>query len=74
MAVSIACLGFISKPDGKPIFACYKNLNLQLKTECDESKLTHQNVVEIFNNKEFSMSTVNFSVPEDVKKRVQHGL
>jgi hypothetical protein len=40
MAVSIACLGFISKPDGKPILACYKNLNLQLKTEFDESKLT----------------------------------
>jgi len=33
----------------------------------DESGLTHHNVVEIFNNQGFSMSTVNFSVPEDVK-------
>ena len=32
----------------------------------DESRLTHHYVVEIFNNKG-SMSTVNFSVPEDVK-------
>jgi len=43
------------------------NLNLQLNTQFDESRLTHHNVVEIFNNKGFSMSTVNFSVPEDVK-------
>ena len=47
--------------------ACHKNLNLQLKTEFDESKLTHRNVVEIFNNSSFAMFTVNFSVPEDVK-------
>jgi hypothetical protein len=33
----------------------------------DESRLTHHYVVEVFNNKGFSMSTVNFSVPEDVK-------
>ena len=32
----------------------------------DESRLTHHYVMEIFNNKG-SMSTVNFSVPEDVK-------
>ena len=32
----------------------------------DESRLTHHYVIEIFNNKG-SMSTVNFSVPEDVK-------
>jgi len=36
-------------------------------TPFDESRLTHHNVVEIFNNQGFSMSTVNFSVPEDVK-------
>ena len=47
--------------------ACHKNLNLQLNTQFDESKLTHRNVVEIFNNSSFAMSTVNFSVPEDVK-------
>jgi metal-responsive CopG/Arc/MetJ family transcriptional regulator len=29
--------------------------------------LTHHNIVEIFNNQGFLMSTVNFSVPEDVK-------
>jgi hypothetical protein len=35
--------------------------------EFDESELTLHNVVEIFNNKGLFMSTVNFSVPEDVK-------
>ena len=36
-------------------------------TQFDESESTHHNVVEIFNNQGFLMSTVNFSVPEDVK-------
>ena len=33
----------------------------------DESRLTHHYVVEVFNNTGFSMSTVNFSVPEVVE-------
>ena len=35
--------------------------------EFDESELTLHNFVEIFNNQGFLMSTVNFSVPEDIK-------
>jgi hypothetical protein len=33
----------------------------------DGSSATHHNVVEIFNNRGLTMSTVNFSVPEDIK-------
>jgi hypothetical protein len=33
----------------------------------DRPSVTHHNVVEIFNNRESLMSTVNFSVPEDIK-------
>eukprot|EP01036_Dinobryon_divergens_P008329 gene8329-11120_t len=33
----------------------------------DGSRFTHHNVVEIFNNRGLTMSTVNFSVPEDIK-------
>jgi hypothetical protein len=34
----------------------------------DEKSPDHQNVVEVFNNLNPSMPTVNFSVPEDVKQ------
>jgi hypothetical protein len=33
----------------------------------DGSSVTHHNIVEIFNIKGIVMSTVNFSVPEDIK-------
>jgi hypothetical protein len=36
-------------------------------TQFDGSSVAHHNVVEIFNKQGLAMSTVNFSVPEDIK-------